>query len=138
MIRKYTHWFLMGGVLCTDTTDNESMSAAANMFSADIKGITTPGYTVVPDSELIQLREDKAQLLERAADGWHGGLVDLMRKEVDRLRSQARLTETQQAAQRILGENDVDQKEAILAFYPHRIIKFWRACIWFMSVVYSQ
>ena len=58
MIRKYTHWFLMGGVLCTDTTDNESMSAAANMFSADIKGITVPGYTVVPDSEIA----DKARL----------------------------------------------------------------------------
>ena len=53
MIRKYTHWFLMGGVLCTDTTENESMSAAANMFAADIKGITVPGYRVVKDDEYL-------------------------------------------------------------------------------------
>jgi len=112
MKRIFTHWFLIGETLSTHPTLAESFGDAASKFGANVKGISAPGYSVVKDEFCkVQISnsqaEHDAKLLERWADGWHGGLADLMRKEVDRLRSQARLTETQQAAQRILGEDNV-------------------------------
>jgi len=112
MKKLYTHWFLIGDTLSTYPTMADGFGDAANKFGANVKGITAPGYSVVKDEVGAvkisnSLSEHDAKLLEKWADGWHGGLADLMRKEVDRLRSAARLTETQQAAQRILGENDV-------------------------------
>ena len=112
MKRVFTHWFLIGDTLSTYPTMADGFGDAASKFGANVKGITAPGYSVVKD-EVCTVKifnnqaEHDAKLLERWADGWHGGLADLMRKEVDRLRSTARLTETQQAAQRILGEDNV-------------------------------
>jgi len=111
MKRIFTHWFLIGETLSTYPTMADGFGDAASKFGANVKGITAPGYTVVKDEVgavkiLNSMAEHDAKLLEWWADGWHGGLADLMRKEVDRLRSTARLTETQQAAQRILGGDD--------------------------------
>jgi len=111
MKRIFTHWFLIGDTLSTYPTIADGFGDAAGKFGANVKGITAPGYSVVKD-ELCKvqisngLAEHDAQLLEKWADGWHGGLADLMRKEVDRLRSESRLTETQQAAQRILKDDE--------------------------------
>ena len=108
MKRVYVFYFTLGGVESSDTVTADSFTDACEMFKcASIHTVTThPGRVMRPDSKPEKQVEREAKLLEKWADGWHGGLADLMRKEVDRLRSQARLTETQQAAQRILGESD--------------------------------
>ena len=99
MKRTYLHWFLIGDTLSTYPTIADGFGDAASKFGANVKGITAPVYSVVKDEVgaakiLNSMAEHDAKLLERWADGWHGGLADLMRKEVDRLRSQARLTKS--------------------------------------------
>ena len=115
MKRIFTHWFLIGDTLSTYPTMADGFGDAASKFGANVKGITAPGYSVVKDEVCTvqishSVAEIKAQAIEEfcchlKADHYLDKTVhDAAVKRTNQLRSQSRLTETQQAANRILDK----------------------------------